>query len=144
MAITIGQDDKKILLIDCDMRKPVIHRRFSLLNASIGEFSLRVTPGNFAGEGGLLQEGFGTPSPYAPNRRLNEKVDQPEDFRDPIVIGSDSRDDDAFVLAADLDLVKTLFERVENRFNDFRLCLNAEAVKIYRHGIAQGGRADLL
>ena len=28
----------------------------------------------------------------------------PEDFRDPIVIGSDSPDDDAFVLAADLDL----------------------------------------
>lgn len=28
----------------------------------------------------------------------------PEDFRDPIVIGSDSLDDDAFVLAADLDL----------------------------------------
>lgn len=31
LAITIGQDDKKILLIDCDMHKPVIHRRFSLL-----------------------------------------------------------------------------------------------------------------
>lgn len=35
LAITIGQDDKKILLIDCDMRKPVIHRRFSLLNRGL-------------------------------------------------------------------------------------------------------------
>ena len=51
MAITIGQDDKKILLIDCDMRKPVIHRRFSLLNASIGEFS--------AVPGGLKLERWG-------------------------------------------------------------------------------------
>lgn len=35
LAITIGQDDKKILLIDCDMRKPVIHRHFSLLNRGL-------------------------------------------------------------------------------------------------------------
>lgn len=35
LAITIGQDDKKILLIDCDMRKPVIHRCFSLLNRGL-------------------------------------------------------------------------------------------------------------
>lgn len=35
LAITIGQDDKKILLIDCDMHKPVIHRRFSLLNRGL-------------------------------------------------------------------------------------------------------------
>ena len=28
LAIAMGQDDKKILLIDCDMRKPVVHRRF--------------------------------------------------------------------------------------------------------------------
>lgn len=35
LAITIGQDDKKILLIDCDMRKPVIHRSFSLLNRGL-------------------------------------------------------------------------------------------------------------
>ena len=35
LAIAMGQDDKKILLIDCDMRKPVIHRRFSLLNRGL-------------------------------------------------------------------------------------------------------------
>lgn len=35
LAITIGQDDKKILLIDCDMHKPLIHRRFSLLNRGL-------------------------------------------------------------------------------------------------------------
>lgn len=35
LAITIGQDDKKILLIDCDMHKSVIHRRFSLLNRGL-------------------------------------------------------------------------------------------------------------
>lgn len=35
LAIAMGQDDKKILLIDCDMRKPVVHRRFSLLNRGL-------------------------------------------------------------------------------------------------------------
>lgn len=35
LAIAMGQDDKKILLIDCDMRKPVVHRRFGLLNRGL-------------------------------------------------------------------------------------------------------------
>lgn len=35
LAIAMGQDDKKILLIDSDMRRPVIHRRFSLLNRGL-------------------------------------------------------------------------------------------------------------
>lgn len=35
LAIVMGQDDKHILLIDCDMRKPVIHRRFGLLNRGL-------------------------------------------------------------------------------------------------------------
>ena len=35
LAIVMGQDDKHILFIDCDMRKPVIHRRFGLLNRGL-------------------------------------------------------------------------------------------------------------
>lgn len=35
LAIVMGQDDKKILLIDCDMRMPVLHRRFGLLNRGL-------------------------------------------------------------------------------------------------------------
>lgn len=35
LAIVMGQDDKHILVIDCDMRKPVIHRRFGLLNRGL-------------------------------------------------------------------------------------------------------------
>ena len=35
LAIAMGQDDKKILLIGCDMRKPVVHRRFGLLNRGL-------------------------------------------------------------------------------------------------------------
>lgn len=44
LAITIGQDDKKILLIDCDMHKPVIHRRFSLLNRGLSNCFADVFP----------------------------------------------------------------------------------------------------
>ena len=32
LAITMAQSDQKVLLVDCDLRKPVIHRAFSLLN----------------------------------------------------------------------------------------------------------------
>ena len=35
LAIVMGQDYKHILLIDCDMRKPVVHRRFGLLNRGL-------------------------------------------------------------------------------------------------------------
>ena len=51
--------------------------------ATIKEFALRSTPGNFAGEGGLVQEGFGVPSQYVPNRRLNEKLETVERVANP-------------------------------------------------------------
>ncbi len=35
LAIAMGQDNKKILLIDCDLRKPDVHRRFGLLNKGL-------------------------------------------------------------------------------------------------------------
>lgn len=33
LAITLAQSEKKVLLIDCDLRKPAIHRTFNILNA---------------------------------------------------------------------------------------------------------------
>lgn len=35
LAIAMGQDNKKILIIDCDLRKPIVHRRFGLLNKGL-------------------------------------------------------------------------------------------------------------
>ncbi|WP_296824957.1 CpsD/CapB family tyrosine-protein kinase [uncultured Megasphaera sp.] len=35
LAIVMGQDNKKVLLIDCDLRKPVQHRRFELPNKGL-------------------------------------------------------------------------------------------------------------
>ena len=32
LAITLAQSEKKVLLIDCDLRKPAIHRAFNILN----------------------------------------------------------------------------------------------------------------
>lgn len=35
LAIVTGQDDKRTLLIDCDLRRPILHRRLSLLNRGL-------------------------------------------------------------------------------------------------------------
>jgi len=32
LAITMAQSDQKVLLVDCDLRKPVIHKAFSIIN----------------------------------------------------------------------------------------------------------------
>ncbi|MBI2435375.1 MAG: hypothetical protein HYV26_21170, partial [Candidatus Hydrogenedentes bacterium] len=48
--------------------------------ATIHTFTLLGTGNDFAGEGGLLQEGFGVASHYLPNRRLNEKLEALEEF----------------------------------------------------------------
>lgn len=45
-AVTVAQSGKKVLLIDCDLRKPVIHKKFGLPNKRgltnylLGEFSI--------------------------------------------------------------------------------------------------------
>lgn len=35
LAIVMGQDGKRVLLVDCDMRRPVLHRRFGLPNRGL-------------------------------------------------------------------------------------------------------------
>ncbi len=50
--------------------------------APITNFSLNATGRNIAGPAGLLQEGFGSISYYAPNRRLNPKLEVLEEFTD--------------------------------------------------------------
>lgn len=42
---------------------------------AVHTFGLIATPGNLAGEGGLLNEGFGVGSYYVPNRRVNQKME---------------------------------------------------------------------
>jgi len=32
LAVTFAQSDQKVLLVDCDLRRPVVHRSFTLLN----------------------------------------------------------------------------------------------------------------
>ncbi len=53
---------------------------------AIHRFLLRSMVGNLAGGDGLLQEGFGIGSFYAPNRRLNETLEVLEEFTDRPVI----------------------------------------------------------
>lgn len=38
LAITMAQDGKRVLLIDADMRKPVVHRRFGLPNKGLSNY----------------------------------------------------------------------------------------------------------
>jgi len=49
-------------------------------------FGLLATPTSFAGDDGLLQEGFGVGNFYVPNRRLNEKMEALDSISDRPVI----------------------------------------------------------
>ena len=44
MAIAMAQDNKKVLLIDCDLRKPVQHKKFGLQNRGLTNFIATETP----------------------------------------------------------------------------------------------------
>lgn len=35
LAIVMGQDNKRVLLVDCDLRRPVLHRQFGLPNRGL-------------------------------------------------------------------------------------------------------------
>lgn len=50
--------------------------------AVIDQLSFKAVAGDLAGQDGLLQEGFGTASPYVPNRRLNERIEVDEAVAD--------------------------------------------------------------
>lgn len=45
-------------------------------------FSLLASPDNLAGQGGLLEEGFGVFSPYLPNRRMNVQMEVLDEVQD--------------------------------------------------------------
>lgn len=38
IAVVMAQSNKKVLLIDCDMRKPTAHKRFKLLNRGLSNY----------------------------------------------------------------------------------------------------------
>jgi hypothetical protein len=53
---------------------------------TVTEYGLTALTGNYAGEGGLAQEGFGVASYYVPGRRLNEKLETVENVVDRTVL----------------------------------------------------------
>ena len=52
----------------------------------MAEFSHQGAAGDLAGDGGLLQEGFGVGSFYVPNRRLNERLEVMDTIQDRPVV----------------------------------------------------------
>ena len=48
----------------------------------ISDLALKASTGNIAGDGGLIEEGFGIANPYVPCRRLNEKTEMVESITD--------------------------------------------------------------
>ncbi len=53
---------------------------------TVAEMGLKGLTGNYAGEGGVAQEGFGVASPYVPNRRLNEKLEVQDNVVDRSIV----------------------------------------------------------
>jgi len=97
LAISISQAEKKVLLIDCDMRKPNIHRRFSISN---GEGLTNILMGETNLEGVCYNGGpdisfltIVTSGPIPPNpsellgsRRMKEFLEDMRDRFDVIIL----------------------------------------------------------
>ncbi|MGL5577305.1 MAG: CpsD/CapB family tyrosine-protein kinase [Sarcina sp.] len=69
LAISLGMDSKNVLLIDCDLRKPSIHKKFKLSNTKglteviLGKVKLLETVQAYSGHLDILTSGKIPPNP---------------------------------------------------------------------------------
>ena len=74
MALTLAQDGKKVLLVDCDLRKPVQHKIFGIINQGVTNCFAQVVHPNVFRNLDVLTSG---PVPPNPSELLgSQKMDQ--------------------------------------------------------------------
>lgn len=94
LAITFSEDNKKVLLIDCDLRKPSLHRQFKLSNVVgltdvlVGKEKFEDTVNNYSANLNILTSGKIPPNPseILGSNNMMELLNQLRKYYDIIII----------------------------------------------------------
>ncbi|MDS0526516.1 CpsD/CapB family tyrosine-protein kinase [Clostridium sp. SHJSY1] len=96
LAISFAKDGKKTLLVDCDLRKPNIHRKFNISNLSgltdvlVGEEKLEIALENYSDNLDILTSGTKAPNPteILGSKYMETFLESLKDLYDIIIIDS--------------------------------------------------------
>lgn len=96
LALTMAQADKRVLVIDCDLRKPTIHKKFTISNEKgvsnflIGQTALEEVIHKYSDNLYLLPSGTIPPNPaeMLSSKKLKEFLENVKEEFDCIIIDS--------------------------------------------------------
>ncbi|KYH28014.1 MULTISPECIES: CpsD/CapB family tyrosine-protein kinase [Clostridium] len=96
LALTMAQSDKKVLIVDCDLRKPTVHKKFSISNEKglsnylIGEVELDDVIVKYSENLYLLTSGTIPPNPaeMLSSKKMKEFLDLMKEKFDTVIIDS--------------------------------------------------------
>ena len=96
LAISMAQADKKVLIIDCDLRKPTVHKKFNVSNEKglsnylIGEVTLEEAIVKYSDRINLLTSGTIPPNPaeMLSSKKMKEFLQEMKNEFDVIIIDS--------------------------------------------------------
>lgn len=96
LALTMAQSDKKVLIVDCDLRKPTVHKKFSISNEKglsnylIGEVGLDDVIVKHSENLYLLTSGIIPPNPaeMLSSKKMKEFLDLMKEKFDTVIIDS--------------------------------------------------------
>ncbi|WP_143315057.1 CpsD/CapB family tyrosine-protein kinase [Clostridium sp. HBUAS56017] len=96
LAMSFSKDGKKTLLIDCDLRKPSIHRKFNISNLSgltdvlVGEKKLEMAISSYSENLDVLTSGTNAPNPteILGSKNMEAFLEKLKDLYEIIIIDS--------------------------------------------------------
>ncbi|KOA20587.1 tyrosine-protein kinase YwqD [Clostridium homopropionicum DSM 5847] len=115
LALSMAQADKKILIIDCDLRKPTVHKKFNISNEKglsnylIGEVKLEEVMTKYSDNLYLLTSGTIPPNPaeILSSKKMKEFLESVKNQFDSIVI-----DSPPVLAVTDAQILSTIVEGV--------------------------------
>lgn len=115
LAITMAQGDKKVLLVDCDLRKPSVHKKFKLSNTKglsnylIGESDLEEVIHNYSKNLYILTSGTIPPNPseMLSSKRMKNFLEKQKEEFDCVIV-----DSPPVMAVTDAQILSTIVEGV--------------------------------
>jgi len=115
LALSMAQSDKKVLIIDCDLRKPTVHKKFNISNEKglsnylIGEVKLDEVMTKYSDNLYLLTSGTIPPNPaeMLSSKKMKEFLESMKNQFDSIII-----DSPPVLAVTDAQILSTIVEGV--------------------------------